>query len=252
MKDSVKPLANLHWRYEMTCVPFIYSMFFGVLNTVVSAFVQTAEKIANQDRKHLVQQEFPEADREHCGSKFKEMAYKGEFLSLAINVNDCVTRSKFEINMGGIEKLAGINMEILDAQFAADRSLPDSSRGDDHSEFQCHVCVGGTSVRVDIDPLTNLDLTSIVHARCCPNQTFIDPEILDLTSSSCEMLSESWCMMIRIWKGWKLDTSGDQNRTLTITQVIIYCNTRSKTISLLTSCTRDLDLTSSLLDVFIT
>jgi len=80
-KDTVEPLQHLHWLYEMIFVFFIYFMFFGVLNIVMSAFVQAAAEIAKKDREYLVHQEleateaynkkikqfFSEADKDQSG-----------------------------------------------------------------------------------------------------------------------------------------------------------------------------------------
>mmetsp|Transcript_102726 Transcript_102726/g.199112 ORF Transcript_102726/g.199112 Transcript_102726/m.199112 type:complete len:436 (-) Transcript_102726:78-1385(-) len=80
-KDAMEPLLHVHWLYEMTFVFFIYFMFFGVLNIVVSAFVQAAAEIAKKDREFLVHQElesseaynkkirafFAEADKDQSG-----------------------------------------------------------------------------------------------------------------------------------------------------------------------------------------
>jgi len=80
-KDAIEPLQHVHWLYEMAFVFFIYFMFFGVLNIVISAFVQAAAEIAKKDREYLVHREleateaynkkikefFADADRDQSG-----------------------------------------------------------------------------------------------------------------------------------------------------------------------------------------
>jgi len=60
--DAMAPLENVHWLYEVTFVFFIFFMFFGVLNIVVSAFVQAAADIAKRDRDLVIAQELRESD----------------------------------------------------------------------------------------------------------------------------------------------------------------------------------------------
>jgi len=60
--DAMAPLEHIHWLYEVTFVFFIFFMFFGVLNIVVSAFVQAAAEIAKRDRELVIAQELRESE----------------------------------------------------------------------------------------------------------------------------------------------------------------------------------------------
>jgi len=159
----------------------------------------------------------------------------------------------------------------------------------DYLKVQCHVCIGGTSVRDDIDVLRNgvhvvvgtpgrvFDMISKRHLRIDDLLTFIcdeademlsrgfkdqiydifktlppnvqvclfsatmPPEILDMTTKfmrdavrilvkkdelTLEGIRQFYVAIEK--EEWKLDTLCDLYETLTITQAIIYCNTRRK------------------------
>jgi len=159
----------------------------------------------------------------------------------------------------------------------------------DYLKVQCHVCIGGTSVRDDIDVLRNgvhvvvgtpgrvFDMISKRHLRIDDLQTFVcdeademlsrgfkdqiydifktlppnvqvclfsatmPPEILDMTTKfmrdavrilvkkdelTLEGIRQFYVAIEK--EEWKLDTLCDLYETLTITQAIIYCNTRRK------------------------
>jgi len=159
----------------------------------------------------------------------------------------------------------------------------------DYQKVKCHACIGGTSVREDIDKLRDgqhlvvgtpgrvFDMISKRHLRCDDLLTFVldeademlsrgfkdqiydifktmppniqvclfsatmAPEILDLTSKfmrdavrilvkkdelTLEGIRQFYVAIEK--EEWKLDTLCDLYETLTITQAIIYCNTRRK------------------------
>merc|ERR1719265_1011082 len=159
----------------------------------------------------------------------------------------------------------------------------------DYLQVKCHVCIGGTSVRDDIDSLRNgqhivvgtpgrvYDMVNKRHLRIDDLLTFVldeademlsrgfkdqiydifktlppnvqvclfsatmPPEILDLTSKfmrdavrilvkkdelTLEGIGQFYVAIEK--EDWKLDTLCDLYETLTITQAIIYCNTRRK------------------------
>jgi len=159
----------------------------------------------------------------------------------------------------------------------------------DYLKVQCHVCIGGTSVRDDIDVLRTgvhvvvgtpgrvFDMISKRHLRIDDLLTFIcdeademlsrgfkdqiydifktlppnvqvclfsatmPPEILDMTTKfmrdavrilvkkdelTLEGIRQFYVAIEK--EEWKLDTLCDLYETLTITQAIIYCNTRRK------------------------
>jgi len=159
----------------------------------------------------------------------------------------------------------------------------------DYLKVQCHVCIGGTSVRDDIDALRNgvhvvvgtpgrvFDMISKRHLRIDDLLTFVcdeademlsrgfkdqiydifktmppnvqvclfsatmPPEILDMTTKfmrdavrilvkkdelTLEGIRQFYVAIEK--EEWKLDTLCDLYETLTITQAIIYCNTRRK------------------------
>jgi translation initiation factor 4A len=159
----------------------------------------------------------------------------------------------------------------------------------DYLKVQCHVCIGGTSVRDDIDRLRDgvhvvvgtpgrvYDMASKRHLRIDDLQTFVldeademlsrgfkdqiydifktlppnvqvclfsatmPPEILDMTTKfmrdavrilvkkdelTLEGIRQFYVAIEK--EEWKLDTLCDLYETLTITQAIIYCNTRRK------------------------
>jgi len=159
----------------------------------------------------------------------------------------------------------------------------------DYQRVKCHACIGGTSVREDIDKLREgqhlvvgtpgrvFDMISKRHLRCDDLLTFVldeademlsrgfkdqiydifktmppniqvclfsatmAPEILDLTSKfmrdavrilvkkdelTLEGIRQFYVAIEK--EEWKLDTLCDLYETLTITQAIIYCNTRRK------------------------
>jgi len=159
----------------------------------------------------------------------------------------------------------------------------------DYLKVQCHVCIGGTSVRDDIDVLRGgvhvvvgtpgrvFDMISKRHLRIDDLQTFVcdeademlsrgfkdqiydifktlppnvqvclfsatmPPEILDMTTKfmrdavrilvkkdelTLEGIRQFYVAIEK--EEWKLDTLCDLYETLTITQAIIYCNTRRK------------------------
>jgi len=159
----------------------------------------------------------------------------------------------------------------------------------DYLKVQCHVCIGGTSVRDDIDVLRNgvhvvvgtpgrvFDMISKRHLRIDDLLTFVcdeademlsrgfkdqiydifktmppnvqvclfsatmPPEILDMTTKfmrdavrilvkkdelTLEGIRQFYVAIEK--EEWKLDTLCDLYETLTITQAIIYCNTRRK------------------------
>merc|ERR1712039_361009 len=159
----------------------------------------------------------------------------------------------------------------------------------DYLKIRCHACIGGTSVRDDIDRLRDgqqcvvgtpgrvFDMIGKRHLRVDDLMTFVldeademlsrgfkdqiydifktlppnvqvclfsatmPPEILDMTS---KFMREAVRILVKkdeltlegirqfyvaIEKeDWKLDTLRDLYETLTITQAIIYCNTRRK------------------------
>jgi len=159
----------------------------------------------------------------------------------------------------------------------------------DYLQVKCHVCIGGTSVRDDIDTLRQgphivvgtpgrvFDMVNKRHLRIDDLLTFVldeademlsrgfkdqiydifktlppnvqvclfsatmPPEILDMTS---KFMREAVRILVKkdeltlegirqfyvaIEKEeWKIDTLCDLYETLTITQAIIYCNTRRK------------------------
>jgi len=159
----------------------------------------------------------------------------------------------------------------------------------DYLKVQCHSCIGGTSVRDDIDKLREgvhlvvgtpgrvFDMVSKRHLRVDNLKAFVldeademlsrgfkdqiydifkslppnvqvclfsatmAPEILDLTSKfmrdavrilvkkdelTLEGIRQFYVAIEK--EEWKLDTLCDLYETLTITQAIIYCNTRRK------------------------
>jgi len=159
----------------------------------------------------------------------------------------------------------------------------------DYQKVKCHACIGGTSVREDIDKLREgqhlvvgtpgrvFDMIGKRHLRCDDLLTFVldeademlsrgfkdqiydifktmppniqvclfsatmAPEILDLTSKfmrdavrilvkkdelTLEGIRQFYVAIEK--EEWKLDTLCDLYETLTITQAIIYCNTRRK------------------------
>jgi translation initiation factor 4A len=159
----------------------------------------------------------------------------------------------------------------------------------DYMNVRCHACIGGTSVREDIEKLRNgqhlvvgtpgrvFDMIGKRHLRVDDLLTFVldeademlsrgfkdqiydifktmppniqvclfsatmPPEILDLTTKFMRdavrilvkkgepTLEGSRQFYVAIEKEeWKLDTLCDLYETLTITQAIIYCNTRRK------------------------
>merc|ERR1712166_1427054 len=141
----------------------------------------------------------------------------------------------------------------------------------DYLKIKCHACIGGTSVRDDIDRLRDgqhcvvgtpgrvmdmlgkrhlradnllvfvLDEADEMLSRGFKDQTYdifkilpanvqvclfsatMAPEILDLTL---EGIRQFYVAIEK--EEWKLDTLCDLYETLTITQAIIYCNTRRK------------------------
>jgi len=159
----------------------------------------------------------------------------------------------------------------------------------DYQKVKCHVCIGGTSVRDDIDALRNgvhvvvgtpgrtFDMVSKRHLRIDDLLTFVldeademlsrgfkdqiydifktlppnvqvclfsatmAPEVLDMTTKfmrdavrilvkkdelTLEGIRQFYVAIEK--EEWKLDTLCDLYETLTITQAIIYCNTRRK------------------------
>jgi len=159
----------------------------------------------------------------------------------------------------------------------------------DYQKVKCHACIGGTSVREDIDKLREgqhlvvgtpgrvFDMITKRHLRVDDLLTFVldeademlsrgfkdqiydifktmppniqvclfsatmAPEILDLTSKfmrdairilvkkdelTLEGIRQFYVAIEK--EEWKLDTLCDLYETLTITQAIIYCNTRRK------------------------
>merc|ERR1712085_209831 len=142
----------------------------------------------------------------------------------------------------------------------------------DYNRVKCHCCIGGTSVRDDIDKLRegqhvvvgtpgrvfdmiskrNLrvdDLITFVmdeademlsrgfkdqiydifkcmppNIQVCLFSATMAPEILDLTT---KFMRDAVRILVKK-EEWKLDTLCDLYETLTITQAIIYCNTRRK------------------------
>lgn len=159
----------------------------------------------------------------------------------------------------------------------------------DYLQVKCHVCIGGTSIRDDIDrlkdgvhvvvgtPGRSFDMISKRHLRIDDLLTFVldeademlsrgfkdqiydifktlppnvqvclfsatmPPEILDMTSKfmrdavrilvkkdelTLEGIRQFYVAIEK--EEWKLDTLCDLYETLTITQAIIYCNTRRK------------------------
>jgi|Transcript_24463 translation initiation factor 4A len=159
----------------------------------------------------------------------------------------------------------------------------------DYLQVKCHVCIGGTSIRDDIDRLKDgvhvvvgtpgrvFDMISKRHLRIDDLLTFVldeademlsrgfkdqiydifktlppnvqvclfsatmPPEILDMTSKfmrdavrilvkkdelTLEGIRQFYVAIEK--EEWKLDTLCDLYETLTITQAIIYCNTRRK------------------------
>jgi len=159
----------------------------------------------------------------------------------------------------------------------------------DYLKVKCHVCIGGTSVRDDIDALRGgmhvvvgtpgrvFDMVSKRHLRIDDLLTFVcdeademlsrgfkdqiydifktlppnvqvclfsatmPPEILDMTTKfmrdavrilvkkdelTLEGIRQFYVAIEK--EEWKLDTLCDLYETLTITQAIIYCNTRRK------------------------
>merc|ERR1712217_826219 len=161
--------------------------------------------------------------------------------------------------------------------------------GGDYNHVRCHCCIGGTSVRDDIDKLRDgqhlvvgtpgrvYDMIGKRHLRVDDLVTFVldeademlsrgfkdqiydifktlppniqvclfsatmAPEILDLTSKfmrdavrilvkkdelTLEGIRQFYVAIEK--EEWKIDTLCDLYETLTITQAIIYCNTRRK------------------------
>jgi len=159
----------------------------------------------------------------------------------------------------------------------------------DYLKIKCHACIGGTSVRDDIDRLRDgqhcvvgtpgrvMDMLSKRHLRAdnllvfvldeademlsrgfkdqiydifktlpanvqvCLFSATMAPEILDLTTKfmrdavrilvkkdelTLEVIRQFYVAIEK--EEWKLDTLCDLYETLTITQAIIYCNTRRK------------------------
>merc|ERR1712039_979299 len=141
----------------------------------------------------------------------------------------------------------------------------------DYNRVKCHCCIGGTSVRDDIDSLRegqhvvvgtpgrvydmiskrNLrvdDLQIYDIFKCLPPNIQVclfsatmPPDILDLTTKfmrdavrilvkkdelTLEGIRQFYVAIEK--EEWKLDTLCDLYETLTITQAIIYCNTRRK------------------------
>jgi len=159
----------------------------------------------------------------------------------------------------------------------------------DYLKVKCHICIGGTSVRDDIDRLRDgqhvvvgtpgrvFDMVSKRHLRIDDLLTFVcdeademlsrgfkdqiydifktlppnvqvclfsatmPPEILDMTTKfmrdavrilvkkdelTLEGIRQFYVAIEK--EEWKLDTLCDLYETLTITQAIIYCNTRRK------------------------
>jgi len=159
----------------------------------------------------------------------------------------------------------------------------------DYLKVKCHICIGGTSVRDDIDRLRDgqhvvvgtpgrvFDMVSKRHLRIDDLLTFVcdeademlsrgfkdqiydifktlppnvqvclfsatmPPEILDMTTKfmrdavrilvkkdelTLEGIRQFYVAIEK--EDWKLDTLCDLYETLTITQAIIYCNTRRK------------------------
>merc|ERR1739848_443081 len=159
----------------------------------------------------------------------------------------------------------------------------------DYLKIRCHACIGGTSVRDDIDKLREgqhmivgtpgrvFDMMSKRHLRCDDLKIFVldeademlsrgfkdqiydifkclppniqvclfsatmAPEILDLTGKfmrdavrilvkkdelTLEGIRQFYVAIEK--EEWKIDTLCDLYETLTITQAIIYCNTRRK------------------------
>merc|ERR1711959_760478 len=142
----------------------------------------------------------------------------------------------------------------------------------DYMKVRCHSCIGGTSVREDIDKLKEgqhlvvgtpgrvYDMLSKRHFRLDNLQVFVldeademlsrgfkdqiydifkclppnvqvclfsatmPPEILDLTG---KFMRDAVRILVKK-EEWKIDTLCDLYETLTITQAIIYCNTRRK------------------------
>merc|ERR1712117_648516 len=142
----------------------------------------------------------------------------------------------------------------------------------DYQRVRCHACIGGTSVRDDIDKLRDgqhlvvgtpgrvYDMIGKRHLRVDDLLTFVldeademlsrgfkdqiydifktmppniqvclfsatmAPEILDLTT---KFMRDAVRILVKK-EEWKLDTLCDLYETLTITQAIIYCNTRRK------------------------
>merc|ERR1711907_337739 len=141
----------------------------------------------------------------------------------------------------------------------------------DYLKVKCHACIGGPSVRDDIDKLRDgqhmivgtpgrvFDMCSKRHLRCDDLRVFVldeademlsrgfkdqiydifkclppnvqvclfsatmAPEILELTL---EGIRQFYVAIEK--EEWKIDTLCDLYETLTITQAIIYCNTRRK------------------------
>merc|ERR1712135_203487 len=158
----------------------------------------------------------------------------------------------------------------------------------DYLHVRCHACIGGTSVRDDIDKLRDgqhivvatpgrvFDMLSKRHLRIDDLLTFVcdeademlsrgfkdqiydifktlppnvqvclfsatmAPEILELTT---KFMRDAVRILVKK-EEWKLDTLCDLYETLTITQAIIYCNTRRK-VDFLTEKMHSRDFTVS-------
>merc|ERR1712045_924136 len=106
----------------------------------------------------------------------------------------------------------------------------------DYMGAQCHACIGGTSVRED---MRKLDAGQHIVVGT-PGRVFdmISRKVLRTHDIKQFVLDEADEMLSRGFKDqiyisvereeWKLDTLCDLYETLTITQAVIFCNTRRK------------------------
>ncbi|KAF9242064.1 P-loop containing nucleoside triphosphate hydrolase protein [Melanogaster broomeanus] len=103
-----------------------------------------------------------------------------------------------------------------------------------YMNIQCHVCVGGTNVREDMAKLQEgvqvvigtpgrvLDMVVLLAAT-------MPEDVLEVTRKDESMLEGIKQFYIPVEKEeWKLDTLCDLYETVTITQAVIFCNTRWK------------------------
>merc|ERR1711939_904569 len=86
--------------------------------------------------------------------RLKEMAAKGELLFPAINVNDCVTKSKFD-NVYGDATLLIHKGKEFEEKYAKDGSLPDPA-STDNAEFKCILQLLKDSIPADKTKYTRM------------------------------------------------------------------------------------------------